>query len=164
MIRSGFKWTGVALPPMPGDDSRYDLEHGAAMWGIATDAEPRQACVRGKGSGRKATTDLGNMVVGWYPPTTTSMCFNLLPDAFSSPLWAPRIPLQMFRPDEGVNVLGRWPRTLCAAPLWGEGYMRLRVAWLGCMGSFALSCVSDSAGVGQDRPRRSAHDVGLLGF
>jgi hypothetical protein len=103
LIHSGFQWTGVALPPMPGDDSRYDLEHGAAMWGIATDAEPRQACMRGKGSGRKATTDLGNMVVGWHPPATTSTCFNLLPDAFTPPLWAPRITLQAFCPHDGIG-------------------------------------------------------------
>jgi hypothetical protein len=41
-IRSGFERIAMMLPSMQGDDSCHDLEHGAAMWGITTDAKLKQ--------------------------------------------------------------------------------------------------------------------------
>jgi len=69
MIRSRFEWTGMALPSIQCDDSCHDLEHGAAMWGITTNPEPKRAIMGDKRSNGESETGMGNMPVGLkYPP------------------------------------------------------------------------------------------------
>jgi hypothetical protein len=47
------------------------------MWGIATNAEPRLACMEGTGSDGKVEPDLEKVPVGWKPLAALSICSRL---------------------------------------------------------------------------------------
>jgi hypothetical protein len=65
---------------------------------------------------------------------------------------------------QGVDVLGHWPWTRYDAPLWGErGTGACGLPGFAMRGSLASSCVSDIAGVGQDRLIHLAHGADLSG-
>jgi hypothetical protein len=76
-IRSGFEWIGITLPSRECDDSCHDLELGAAMWGITTDAGPKQASLGDKRSDSESETGQGNMREGLSDLSAISACSSL---------------------------------------------------------------------------------------
>jgi hypothetical protein len=67
MIRSGFERTGIALPAMLCDDSCHDLECGASMCGMITDAEPKQPTMADERSDNDSEIGLRSSGLGGLP-------------------------------------------------------------------------------------------------
>jgi hypothetical protein len=74
MMCSGLEWTGITLPFAQGD-ACHVLEHGAAMWGITTDAESKQALPGDTRSDGASETRLGNRRRAVQPPPA-SLAFS----------------------------------------------------------------------------------------
>src|SRR5262245_36086254 len=103
MICSGFAWIEITMPSLQRDDSYHDLERGAAMWGITTDAKAKQAIVGDSNSDDGPVIGPRNSVSGPTDRPARSAFSSLRPVGFTTQPGGTLVQLKAHRCEPAVD-------------------------------------------------------------